>query len=603
MVDRVSTELSFADAADVARFVETLERFERGAIDADTWRAFRLVNGTYGQRQPGEDSMLRAKLPQGIASAEQLEAIADVADRFSRGFCHVTTRQNVQFHFVPLSQIGEAMYALADAGITTKEACGNAVRNVTTSPTAGVAADELFDPTPYAAALTRYFLRRPIASTLPRKFKIAFAGGGADHAFAQVNDIGFVARLDESGRRGFRVTLGGGTALMCQTGRELAAFLPAGEILAVAEAVARVFHARGDREHRKKNRMKFLVKQLGWDAFRALVAEQVAAVVAEGAPELGFDPEAPPIVSAPSTRAAPPSAVALDALLQADAPRGPGLVPRFLPVVGDPRGERFRRANVRSQKQPGFATVTAVVPLGDVTSGRLRALALLARAYSDGTVRFTIGQNVVLRWVRDEDVGALHAHLVRLGLGDPDPDSLADVASCPGAESCKLAVTQSRGLAQRLGDRFASDRSWLDRAPGLSLRVSGCPNGCGLHHVAGIGFQGGLRKVGGRAVPQYHVMAGGDLSKPDARFARLIGKVPARRITTVVERLVALYERERAEGEVIVDYLARAALPTLKAAIADLETLDESDATDEDFVDLGETAAFAPETTEGECAA
>jgi sulfite reductase (NADPH) hemoprotein beta-component len=600
----------FADPDDVDTFVETLGRFERGEIDADAWRAFRLLRGTYGQRQEGDLSMLRAKIPQGILTADQLETLADVAAEFSRGFLHLTTRQNVQLHFLKLGEVGEAMRRLADAGLTTREACGNSVRNITTSPTAGVAADEIFDPTPYAEALTRFLLRHPLSSSLPRKFKIAFSGGGQDHAFASINDIGWIARTrEEAGKtvRGFRVTVGGGTALWSQSGKELFAFLPASEIFAVAEAILRVFHAQGDRVHRKKNRMKFLIKQLGWEAWQGALLGELAQVRATGQlPALPFDPNDPPEGEPPpSARTARGNIAELGELVETDRTRGPGLPPTFLPTVGDPRGERFRRTNVRPQRQAGFDTVTVTVPLGDLSSGRLRGLAWIARTFADGTVRTTPGQNIVLRWVRATDVDRVYAALRTLGLSDPDPDSLADVTSCPGAESCKLAVTQSRGLARTLGDAMGADRELVDRADGLVVKVSGCPNGCGLHHVAGLGFQGGLRKVGGRPVPQYHVLVGGDATGDTARFGRLVAKVPARRIVETTRRLVSLYEanRNEKEGESITAYFARATVPELRAAIADLERLEEADATAEDFIDLGEQAAFNPETTEGECSA
>lgn len=598
--------LDFAEPREIDTFVETLGRFERGELDADGWRAFRLLSGTYGQRQEGDLSMLRAKIPQGILSFDQLLVLADVADRYSRGFLHLTTRQNVQLHFIPLGQIATAMRELADVGLTTREACGNSVRNVTTSPTAGVAADEVFDPTPYAQAFTRYFLRHPLSSSLPRKFKVAFSGGGADHAFALINDLGFSARVRKEGPRelrGFRVTVAGGTAILCRSGNEIAEFLPAGEILALSEAVVRVFHARGDRKHRHKNRMKFLVKEMGWESFRDAVHTELARVREEGVPALAFDPDDPPVEIAPARYDAPPAASELDALLGADAPRGPGVVPRFLPVVGDPRGDRFVRTNVRPQRQKGYVTVTITVPLGDLSSGRLRILARLAQSFGDGTVRTTPGQNLVLRWVREDRVRALHAILERVGLAEPDPESPADVSSCPGAESCKLAVTQSRGVADLVAARFKEDRALVDRAAGLVVKVSGCPNGCGLHHIAGIGLQGGLRKVGDRPVPQYFVYVGGDAGGDVARFGRVAAKVPARRVPEVFDRLIALYEAKRAQGESITAYLGRASLPELRAALSDLEKLDAESASADDYVDIGEKDAFKPETTEGECAA
>jgi sulfite reductase (NADPH) hemoprotein beta-component len=603
-----SGTLGFADAAEIDTFVETLARFERGEIDADTWRAFRLVSGTYGQRQEGDLSMIRAKIPQGILSASQLEAVADVADRYSRGFVHLTTRQNIQIHFVPLASVGDAMHALGAVGLTTREACGNSVRNVTTSPSAGVAADEVFDATPYAEAFTRYFLRHPLSASLPRKFKVAFSGGGVDHAFALVNDIGWHARVEQrDGRpvRGFRVTVGGGTALWCQSGLELFSFLPAREILQLSEAVVRVFHALGDRIHRKKNRMRYLIKQLGWEAWRDRVFAELARVQSEGIGALPFDPESPAESESPPSGDRPlPTSQFVDALLATDAPRGPGLVPRALPVLGDEGGARFLRTNVQPQKQAGFALVTVTVPLGDLTSGRLRVLASLARGFGDGTVRTTVGQNLLLRWVRADRVAELYSLLRRAGLAETDPESLADVTSCPGAESCKLAVTQSRGLARDLSDHFRTDPALLDRAAGLVVKVSGCPNGCGLHHVAGLGFQGGLRKVDGKPVPQYHLYLGGDPSGPAARFGKMVAKIPARRVRLAVERIVQLYEARRVPDESITAFLGRIAPAEVKAALKEIEQLDATNVDAQDFVDLGESKAFVGDAaSEGECAA
>jgi sulfite reductase beta subunit-like hemoprotein len=597
----------FAEPSEIETFVETLGRFERGEIDADAWRAFRLVAGTYGQRQEGDLSMLRAKIPQGILSADQLEALADIADAYSRGFVHITTRQNVQLHFLKLHDAPHAMQRLAEAGLTTREACGNSVRNVTTAPTAGVAVDELFDPTPYADAMTRYFLRHPLSSSLPRKFKVAFSGGGEDHAFALVNDLGWHARIVEDAgraRRGFRLTVGGGTALWCQSGRELFSFLPAGDILGATEAILRVFDANGDRVHRHKNRMRYLIKQMGWDAWRASFERELEEIRRLGMPRLPFDPDAPGEARAPARRGASVGDfAALDSLIAGDAPRGPGLTPRYLPIASREGDGRFFRTNVKAQRQAGYSVVTIVVPLGDLSSGRLRAIAHLAREIGEGAVRTTTAQNLVLRWVENEHVRTLHAALVRVGLAETDPDSLADVTSCPGAESCKLAVTQSRGLARELGDHFRADTASLDAAHGLVVKVSGCPNGCGLHHVAGVGFQGGLRKVGGRPVPYYHVYAGGDARGDTAKFGRVIGKVPARRALEATRRLVALYEARKTKGECITDYLARAPIAELRASIANLERLEPENASPEDFVDLGESHAFAPETGVGECAA
>lgn len=602
---------SFAEAADIEEFVATLRGFEEGRVTPEAWRAFRLVRGTYGQRQSADAQMLRVKIPQGVLDAPQLEALADVAETFSRGFGHVTTRQNVQFHFMRLHDIEPAMRRLAEAGLTTREACGNSVRNVTACPFAGLAADEPFDVTPYAEALTRHLLRHPLASTLPRKFKIAFEGCAQDHVYAAINDIGFRAalraRADGTSERGFRITAAGGTATLATSGALLYDFLPAGDILAVAEALLRVFDAHGDRQHRQRNRMKFLVRTLGWDAFRAAFETALGAVGTEGAPRLPFDPQRAPEAPPPEgPRRAAPSAADIARRVGAQTLRGPGIVPGVSPArrLLDPERARFAATNVRPQKQPGYVAVSVTVPLGDLTAEQFRVLGELAGAYADGTVRTGVDQNVFFRFVRVEDVGALHERLSAAGLGLPGAGTLSDVGSCPGAESCKLAVTQSRGLGHTLGEHLRARPEVVDAARGLDIKISGCPNGCGQHHLAAIGFQGSVRQLGARALPQYFVMAGGGVDEQGvAHFGRLVAKVPARRAAAAVERLVALYAAERAPGEEGAAYFRRADLARLKAALGDLEALSVDEAREQDFIDLGDQAAFTVETQAGECSA
>src|SRR6187399_731373 len=293
--------LDFADERDIDEFVDVLGKYERGEISPEDWRRFRLVRGTYGQRQDNVQ-MLRIKIPQGIVTASQMRTMAGVAARYSRGFCHVTTRQNIQYHFVLLSVVEEVMRALANEGLTTREACGNSVRNITGCPYAGTSETEIFDVTPYAEAMTRYFLRHPLSGVLPRKFKIAFEGCTEDHALASIHDIGWRAVVrEEDGRevRGFRVAAGGGTATMCRSAAPLHDFLPVTDMFASAEAIVRVFHKLGDYKHKHKNRMKFLIKSLGWESFRNEYENALAEVLAEGVPPLPFDPEAPPVEEAP----------------------------------------------------------------------------------------------------------------------------------------------------------------------------------------------------------------------------------------------------------------------------------------------------------------
>lgn len=600
--------LSFANEAEIDEFVATLEKFEKGEITPDQWRAYRLVRGTYGQRQP-EGQMIRVKIPQGILDGDQLEALAQVAETHSRGFGHVTTRQNLQFHFVPLREVEPAMRILAAAGLTTREACGNSVRNITACAWAGVSADEVFDVTPYAEAMTRYLLRHPLSASLPRKFKIAWEGCAEDHALLPIHDIGWRAQVrvvDGRPRRGFRVVIGGGTAILCTSAWPLFEFLPAAEIFNVAEAVVRVFHRFGDFKHKQRNRMKFLIKEMGQDRFREEVEKALAEFRAAGGAVLPFDPEAPPAEGAPDWEPlAPPSVSSLAARVAAGAVRGPGITPQIratLPVI-DGDYARWRRTNVRLQKQPGYVAITVTLPLGDITAPQLRALRELAGAYGDGTVRTTADQDFVLRWVRSSDVPALFRRLEGASLGLPDANTIADVTSCPGAESCRLAVTQSRALGRSLGDHLRARPDLVAAAEDLQIKISGCPNGCGRHHVAGLGFQGSVRRLGSRVVPQYFVMVGGAVDDQGASFGRIAAKIPARRMTDAVERLIGVYRAERQPGETATAFFKRVELARVKEAIGDLERLTPEDAVPADFVDLGELTEFKVEAMDGECSA
>jgi sulfite reductase beta subunit-like hemoprotein len=603
------TRLSFAKEADIDEFADVLASFERGDIGPDQWRAFRLVRGTYGQRQAADAQMLRVKAPQGVLSTPQLVALADVAERYSRGFGHITTRQNIQFHFVQLHDVEPAMRRLAEAGLTTREACGNSVRNITACPYAGISADELFDVTPYAEGLTRYLLRHPLSAALPRKFKIAFEGCGTDHAFTAINDIGWravVQARDAGGSRGFRVTVGGGTATYSVSGYVLHEFVPVADTFNVAEAVIRVFHRFGDYQHKHRNRLKFLIKSLGWDGWRQAYEAAYAEVVSEGGARLPFDPDHPPVEVAPDWPR-PAAGTFGDIAARAAASRaiGPGILPQVRPElpIGREPVLRWMQTNVRRQKQDGFAAVTVTVPLGDFTGEQMRILADLSLAYSDGTIRITPEQDLVFRWVQVGDVEALYERLCAAGLRLPDAGTIADVTSCPGAESCRLAVTQSRGLGRLLGEHLRERPHLVDAAPDVQIKISGCPNGCGQHHVAGIGFQGSIRKVGGRAVPQYFVLVGGGVGAEGARFARLAAKIPARRGPEALERLLQLYSEERQDTESATSFFGRVEIARVKSALAELERLPAEEATPEDFVDLGEDAEFRPEVMDGECSA
>ncbi|HEY8080249.1 MAG TPA: nitrite/sulfite reductase, partial [Labilithrix sp.] len=404
----------FSDPADVDEFVTTLEKFESGEIGPDQFRAFRLVRGVYGQRQEG-NQMLRVKIPFGRLDEPGLVALADVADRFSRGFGHVTTRQNVQLHFVKMTDVEAAMRRLDEAGLTTREACGNSVRAVTACELAEVCSGAPFDVTPYANAITRLFLRHPLAATLPRKFKISFSGCANDCAKGAIHDLGFIAKV-ENGEKGFKVVAAGGLSSSPQNALVLHEFVRGAEIGRVGEAILRLFHALGNRENKARARMKYVRKKLGDEAFRAEYTRRRAEVDAEATAELTLP------VEAARTPSPPVSGEHADGYLA------------------------WRAASVVDQKQQGYSAVYVRLLLGDATSAELRLLGALASEFGDGTVRLTIDQNVLVPWVDRRSLPALHARLAAAGLARLDLHTARDVTSCQGADTCNLAVTSSRAV-------------------------------------------------------------------------------------------------------------------------------------------------------------
>jgi len=563
--------LGFARPEDVDLFVQRLEAFERGELSPDDWRSFRLLNGVYGQRQDGV-MMIRAKLPAGIATPAQLRALADIAERHANGKGHVTTRQNVQFHFVPSAETEDALRTLAAVGITTKEACGHSVRNWTCCPFAGVAAGEPFDPTPYVEALARHLLRGPYSSTLPRKLKPSLGGCcGTDCSQAFINDLGFLAR-ERDGEHGFKLLAGGGLSTLRRSALTVEEFVPVGELFEAADAIVRVFHRIGNRNNKAKARLKWAIDKIGPDAFIAEYHAERAKIRAEGGVPLVLPPQPTP----PVRRAALAQVSATD--------------------EGYPE---WAADSARPQKQAGFSAVVVRLILGDLTPAQFRGVAALAEQYGEGEVRLSNEQNFVLRYVATAKLPALHRELARLGLAKSGANRINDVTSCPGASSCKLAVTASRGLAGVLTDLLDRRPDLVAATKGLDIKVSGCPHGCGQHYIAGIGFQGGMRKLAGKPAPQYLVYVGGGISADRADFGRLIGKVPARRGGPTLERLLDFYN---AAGATSHAFWATVSAEVLKQLIADLTVLDDKDATPDDFIDLGQDIAFEVQSGEGECA-
>jgi sulfite reductase beta subunit-like hemoprotein len=577
-------QLRFSSVADIDDFIAHLRKFERGEMSADEFKVFRLGRGTYGQRQP-DVNMLRVKIPQGVMSAEQLEAVADVADDFSRGFGHLTTRQNIQLHFVKLSRAAEAMTKLHAVGLTTKEACGNTVRNVTACALAGVCPGAAFDVTPYGRAVTNYFLRNPICQALPRKFKIALSCG-EDCAQGAINDVALLAKVRTGVHgieRGFEVRVGGGLSTSPENAHALEEFVPVDRILPVIEAVVRVFDRTGNRQNKSRARLKYVIRKIGMDGFRREYETELAKIDADGRGHVAIDASA-------ETR--PDTVLRLKAPIRQDVP-------------DDDFGE-FLRTNCLKQPQPGYYAVLARLDRGDITSAQMRGAARLARLFSDGTVRLSNEQNLIFRFIGEGSVSALHSQLKALGLGRPGARTIEDVTSCPGADTCNLAVTRSRELTTAISDALSSatgaTREAVLAAEKLDIKISGCPNSCGQHHVAALGFHGTMRRVGGQTVPEYQLHLGGGIDRQGAVFGRQVVKVAARRVPAAVLRLLELYMKERSDCEAPLAFFRRVEAEAVKRAVADLAEFDAATARPEEWLDHGDETPFKVAIGQGECA-
>jgi sulfite reductase beta subunit-like hemoprotein len=562
----------FSDKKDIDDFVEKLQAFESGELTSEQFRAFRLLRGVYGQRQ-ADVQMFRIKIPLGLLGPEQLIAIAEVADQSSRGFGHVTTRQNIQLHFMQMAEMETVMRRLDEVGLTSREACGNSVRTVTACELAEVCPDAPFDVTPYGEAVTRLFLRHPLSSSLPRKFKIAFSGCNTDCAFGAIHDLGFVAQVRD-GQRGFKVYAAGGLSTTPQAAITLHEFVPAAEIGRVGEAVVRLFHALGNRDNKHRARLKYVLRKLGEETFRAKYAEQKTQVDAEALAELRL-PDNPKNHPAPPVEAG-------------SAPLPAGYL-------------RWRSACVVDQRQDGYAAVYVRLFLGDVTSVQLRALAELLPRFGDGTLRLTIDQNILIPWVDRRSLPALFLALGAIGLARNDVHTAGDVTSCPGAESCNLAVTSSRNVARAISERLElPDVSSSAGLADTTIKISGCPNSCGQHHIADIGWHGAAKTVNGTAYPMYQLHLGGGVDAGGARFGRQVVKVVARRVPEAVAVLLKLYETERTDGETPADFYRRVDPKRVVAVLGDIASSAPQAGED---ADIGEKTGFHVAIGAGECAA
>ncbi|MYI75114.1 MAG: nitrite/sulfite reductase [Acidobacteria bacterium] len=599
-------------AAEIDTFESQIALRRQGKIDEKVFAETRLRRGVYGQRYdngqrndgtgpktleyPSDGltkgpetvwdapGMQRIKIPMGHLTPEQLDTLADLAEEYSDGVCHVTTRQDIQLHFVHIDDTPDLMRRLAAVGITTREACGNTVRNVTACPLAGVCRDETFDVTPYAEACMRFLLGHPDTQDFGRKFKVAFSGC-RDHAcgLVSMHDLGLIAvTRTENGveRRGFETYVGGGLGAVPYQAGLFDPFLPVEELLPVAQAISRVFARLGEKRNRARARIKFLVAGLGIEEFKRLVLEERAA--------LPDDPRwTAHIEHAGAANGAP------EPLLAAPSNGGPNA-----------EYEQWARTNVYRQRQAGYAAVTVALPLGDMTSDQTRRVADLARQYAGGDVRATVEQNLLLRSVREKDLPALHRALAAASLARPGAGTLADITACPGTDTCKLGIASSRGLAAELTTRFAARTGELDPAvESLRIKTSGCFNSCGQHHIADIGFYGVSRNVGGYAVPHFQVVLGGKWRENASSYGLASGAIPSKRIPEVIERITARFVAERRESETFQDYTQRIGKRALKEMFADLAAVPAHDEAPGFYSDWGDPREFTlGDMGVGECA-
>ncbi|HEY6347177.1 MAG TPA: nitrite/sulfite reductase [Bryobacteraceae bacterium] len=559
---------------DIELFRSQSNAFLTGQITEDQFRAFRLRRGIYGQRQVGVQ-MVRTKVPGGRLTAQQMRHLARVADEFGGGKGHLTTRQNVQFHFVPLQQVPPLLHLLADVRLTTREACYNTVRNVTACPLAGLHADEPFDVQPYARRLAFSFLHKELTDSLPRKFKVAFSGCPEDCMATAINDVGLRAKIVD-GVKGFGMTVGGGLGALPVEAKLLHEFIPADDIVRRVEAVIRVFNVHGNRKNKMMARLKFVLRGRGFEWLRDAIAEQYQEILANGG--IRMPDEVPENFG--GFQSQPP-------------PRGTG---QFLPMF-EPSAEfqEWQKTNVQGQKQAGYCVVTVRVNQGNLTGDQMRGLASLSEEAGDGLLRFAMDQNVLLGWVPVGAVARVYGMLGELGLNDARAGEISDTLTCPGAYSCNLALTKSMNLGAALADTVRGYDDPLLRS--LRINISGCPNSCGQHWIGDIGFYGNARKIEGREVPYYLMLLGGSQHE----FGLAIQSLPARLAPVAVQRVLDHYKANHHQDETFRAYVLRHRVEFFKQLTADLVKPPES--APEMYRDWGDDMDYSLKLGRGECAA
>jgi sulfite reductase (ferredoxin) len=577
--------------ADIEKFEVQLERYLSGDLAEDAFRVFRLNNGIYGQRQGGHHQMVRVKLPYGSITPDQLDMFGHVADEYSRGWGHITTRQNIQLHFVPLERIPAMLRDLASVGLTSREACGDTVRNVQGCHLAGACPYEILDISPWAEATFQHFLRHPLAQRLPRKFKFNFSGCETDCGQAMFNDVGIIAaarrRDDGSIEPGFRVFVAGGLGANPHPALALEEFTSREDLMATLEACLRVFSNHGNRDNKLRARMKWLVDTLGWEELQAKILKERHLLVASSSWPGGIPAIVEKLGDEPAGRA--------DGVTPTTIGQGtPVSITRTQPY------DRWEDANVVRGSAKGTVSAYAWAKLGDITSAQFRSLAAFQREFG-AEVRVTNRQNLVFRGLDDSQLPRLYERLSTIGMAEPGAELSRDVVACPGADTCNLAVTQSRGLADAIGARL--EEEGLAEVGGVRTNISGCTNSCGQHHASDIGFFGAERRAHGKAAPGYQMLLGGYVGQAKIEFGRKALRLPARNAPEAAVRVVRRYADERSAGEPFHSWLERAGGPSSVAeGLKDLDQFPTPEDGPEYYVDYDETGPYEAVIGDSECA-
>jgi sulfite reductase beta subunit-like hemoprotein len=586
----VPRDLDAEQQRDIERFEIAIEQYLNGEISDDVFRVMRLNNGVYGQRQGGTNQMVRIKFPAGSILPEHWDVMADLADEFSRGWGHITTRQNIQFHFVELRRIPELLRRIAAVGLTSREACGDTVRNVMACHLAGACPEEKIDVTPWAEAVFRHFVRNPLGQRLPRKFKVNFSGCATDCGQAMFNDVGIIAatrtREDGTVEQGFRVFIAGGLGATPHPALALEDFTTREDLLPTIEAVLRVFDQTGNRDNKLRARLKWVVDQLGIDEVRRRVIKIRTTLPASSTWPGGIPPEVTAAGDAP-------------------AGRGDGEVSSIGQGVrvelrsSDPF-TRWEQASVIKGAADGTVSAVAYAALGDITAQQFRELAAIQRHFG-ADMRLTNRQNIAFRGMQPDRMRELFARLDAIGMARPGAELARDVVACPGADTCNIAVTQSRGLADAIGTKL--EEEGLAEVGGVRINISGCTNSCGQHHASDIGFFGAERRAHGKSLPGYQMLLGGHIGDEQIHFGEKALRLPAKNAPEAVARVVRRFAEERGAGETFQGWLSRSGgAKQVGTTLVDLDNVPLPDEAPDFFVDYGETGPFTGEVGDSECA-